>query len=205
MGRPKANVVSSQPPEKQQTGRKGKYGDPVVLATIQRVLSEGGTDKMACAQAGISKETFYQWTHSHPEFSDSCSRARAEALSKAVEAFVGGLVPSKVHTVEVEEYSETRLNRQGKPYQYTKTRKVQKVQENPADWRAGESFLKRRDATDWSDRLLVQVDIKQLTALLALLDKRGITASEAFEGMIQELVQADANSESISTEHTQED
>jgi transposase len=46
---------------------------------ILEALRQGNTRKAAVAQAGISYETFCQWLHQYPEFSDQVKNAEAEA------------------------------------------------------------------------------------------------------------------------------
>jgi AcrR family transcriptional regulator len=49
------------------------------LTTLKDWLEAGTTRKAACAAAGISKETFYNWVESKPGFLDSVIAWEAEA------------------------------------------------------------------------------------------------------------------------------
>jgi len=64
-------------------GRKSKY-TPELVAEINNLLAEGVTVKDTCAAVGITQETFFAWCKSKPEFSESTTRARAQARILAV-------------------------------------------------------------------------------------------------------------------------
>lgn len=134
-------------------GRRTKYGDDTI-DTLVKSLETGATDADACALAGISTTTFYAWQHDpdKPEFPDILTRARAVARALAVKAFRSGLLPSKVVTEVSEETTETRLTRDGKPYDYKFKSERKTVMTNPPDWRAGRDWLERRDKDNWSPR-----------------------------------------------------
>lgn len=131
-------------------GRKSKYTDALV-ADIVALLEKGNTDGDTCGLVGISKETFYQWIKAKPEFADRVSHARSVARDLAVATWRSGMEPS-TQTIETEEtFSETRLDRKGKPYQYTRTVSKRQVINHPPDWKAAEAYLKRRDPLNWSE------------------------------------------------------
>lgn len=67
-----------------KTGRKTKYTTKTVK-TILTVLRDGYTDRVACAQAGISIETYYSWWNQKPEFKRLCHEARNSAVFKVAQ------------------------------------------------------------------------------------------------------------------------
>lgn len=183
--------------------------DITLQPRLQAALERGLTDEMACAECGIHKDTFYEYIKVYPDFSDMVTRAKATALTKAVSAFASGLERTKAITVKTTEFKETRLRRvvdeKGNlidvPYTYSKVTENKEIMESPPDWRAGEAWLKRRDAANWSDKLMIEVDTKQLETLLLLLKAQGIKASDVFASMIEDLALAEnstGNSESES-------
>lgn len=133
--------------------------DETLAPRIQSALERGLTVDMACAEVGIVKDTFYRYIKENSDFSDMVTRAQQTALGAAVKAFRSGLEGQKVNQVEIDEFKETRIDKDGKPYTYTKVTTTKKVIENPPDWRAGEAYLKRRDPKNWSEKLFVEFDL----------------------------------------------
>lgn len=168
-------------------GAKKKIDVDITLAPrIQAALERGLTHKMACAEVGITQETFYQYIKTIPEFSELVTRAETVALSKAVKAFATGLEGQKINQVEIDEYTETRLNEDGHPYTFKRQTTRKKVIETPADWRAGEAWLKRRDPKNWSEKLEVQhsIKIELVIELVNALEAAGMSAEEFFQKSI---------------------
>lgn len=188
--KPTSKKPAEAPPQK--TGRKSKF----TLETREKLISLlkiGITDKDACPQAGISVSTFYDWVdigdavredrlhdrmpkdeetrQLYLEFSDSVSRARSESNGVAVVAFRTGLRPSEILEETVDTFTETRLDRNGVPYEYTRTTKKVTTRKLPADWRAGADWLRRRDPDNWSDK----IDTRQTPS--------GTTWEEAMRGV----------------------
>ncbi len=98
--------------EKKKVGRKTKLV-PQVTDKLFEALELGATRRAACAYAGISESTLYEWIDDFPEFLESCTRAEDSA-----------------------EMGFTRV--------------IQQCAMN-GDWKAAESWLKRRRRGDWSD------------------------------------------------------
>lgn len=160
--------------------------DTTLAPRIQAALERGLTVAMACAEVGINQDTYYTYIKEIPEFSDMATRAQAIANSKAVRAFASGLEGQKVNQVEIDEYSETRLNKAGQPYTFKRQTTRKKVIETPADWRAGEAWLKRRDPKNWSEKLEVQhsIKIELVIELVNALEAAGMSAEEFFQKSI---------------------
>lgn len=180
--------------------------DDAMHNRIVELLEMGATDTDVCEAVGISRETFYAWLREGEEaakgkkadFSDAVARARSTARLDAIETLKRALDTSQQKNVTVEEFSETRLNSEGKPYTYTRKKTRQQVSETPGDWRAAIEYLKRRDNNHWSDKIDVTIN-SQIRAILPQLLKEiesaGLDASDVFNAMLSEIASADADSE----------
>ena len=143
-------------------GRKSKLTPELTVAILEH-LRKGVPDIHACAAVGITAKTFYEWlkdgeaatTGKKRDFRDSVTRARAEAINTAVDCLHSGMVSSQTKSVAKDTVTETRLNKKGEPYKYTKTTIKEHVTEAPGDWRAGVEYLKRRDNAHWGDQTKV--------------------------------------------------
>ena len=144
-------------------------------------LGAGCTIRDVCDKLGFDDSTFYNWRkrgkaeiarranarvrdhtqlwdaeQPYVEFFEATTRAQASANVNAVLALRAGFVPSETVTETTETFTETRLDKEGKPYQYTRTVQRKTKTKNPGDWRAAESFLKRRDPTNWSEHTVLR-------------------------------------------------
>lgn len=126
---------------------------PETIRTLEQLLSDGNTDKDACAAAGIHPATFYDWLKQgeqatrgkYSEFSDAVTRARATARQRAVAALKSAMVGGR----RVEEYTE-RIIKDGE-ISYEKTT-IKTIREAP-DFRAAVEYLKRREPEYWSEKI----------------------------------------------------
>lgn len=59
------------------TGRKSKYS-PELVEVILNTLRTTGSDKAAIKAARISRETFYDWIKTKPDFSDQVAKAKTQ-------------------------------------------------------------------------------------------------------------------------------
>lgn len=132
--------------------RKSKY-TPELVKQLIGLLRNGNTDVDACSRVGISKDTFYEWIKSKPDFSDAVSRARAETRHLAVKAWRSWLKPFEVTEKSTDTFTETRLDKNGNPYDYVRTTVTETVKTMAPDWKAAEAYLKRRDPENWGDRM----------------------------------------------------
>lgn len=157
-------------------GNRTKLSSEVIKA-LEYLLSRGHTARDACAAAQISQGSYYNWLKfgeriragetpdnmpSSPEFPalavqlfEMVTRAQAEARQRAVEALMDGFKSGETTETRTTNYSETRLDKDGRPYVYSKNETTQIVRETPPDWRAALAYLKCRDATHWSERHMV--------------------------------------------------
>lgn len=176
------------PPAKRGAKKKIEV-DKTLAPRIQACLERGLTHKMTCAEVGISQETFYQYIKTTPEFSELVTRAEQVALAKAVKAFASGLEAQKTNHAEITTFTETRIGKDGKPYQYTKETRATKLIETAPDWRAGQAWLERRDRENWGQRIDVVLGV-EITVLKRLKEKAaaaGVDLTSVFEEMVNEL------------------
>lgn len=136
-------------------GRPTKYHDERV-SRIVRALADGNTRRAACLGNGVSEDTFAIWMREYSDFSDAVTLAEFEAEQRYVSS----------------------LKKAAFGHQATKTKRttkadgsVEEVRETvwEFDWKAAESWLKRRRPDEWGDR----VDVRQLPddALVRLLNR----------------------------------
>lgn len=179
-------------------GRNSKYTEEN-LAEIKRVLEGGGTIKDACAAAGITSETYFQY-QKLADFSDMTTRAQAVARQHAVAAIRLGVIGTQSETEDVQIVSETRFRKvkitsdDGKavwieqPYEYQKSTKRKIVTHIPPDWRAAVEYLKRRAKDDWSEKTLIEIsgglDIALINQAIKAITEAGLDASEVFNELI---------------------
>ena len=62
---------------------KGKFDD-TRLDVLYKALSQGMTVKSACALAGISQQTYYQWVATKPQFTEMIQKAESEMKERAL-------------------------------------------------------------------------------------------------------------------------
>lgn len=152
---------------------------PDVQKKIVDALMTGATIEKVCAYVGIHKDTFYSWlargkdsqrTNKYTDFADAVTHAKAAAHINATKVLAAGMQPSQVETEVVELITETRLNTDtGKTYQHERSTQRKSITQKPGDWRAAESFLKRRDSQNWSALLKVDIDPLLILAVVKAL------------------------------------
>lgn len=143
---------------------------------ITELLSKGATDKDTCAVVGIDEATFYRWLRegkenqspTKSEFYHAVTRARAQANIVAIESVRFGMLPNNIVVEATETTRETRLNRNGQPYTYERTKTKKEITHQPGDWRAGIEYLKRRDPDHWSEKLVITLSPEDLEAVRLL-------------------------------------
>lgn len=178
--------------------KKKLTSDPTLAPRIQAALERGLTVAMACAECGITQDTYYRYVREISEFSEMVTRAQQTAHIKAVEVFRSGyLEGSKENHVEINEFTETRTKK-GKdkdgnetviPYTYVKKTTTKKVVERPADPRIAVEWLKRRDSQNWSEKLYLEfeLDIGKVLEWARLLKDFDLSAGDVMEKMLQKL------------------
>ncbi len=165
-------------------GRISKF-NPALTAQIIKHLESGLTDKDTCALVGIGVSTFYEWVQDGRdggsaeklEFAEAVTRARGRALAAATTNLVKGMLPSHTTTTTTEQFTETRLDSRGRPYEYRRVTQRDATTTNPGDWRAAVEYLKRRDPAQWADRLVLSLEPDVIDALHVL----GVAPSDAYE------------------------
>ena len=157
-----------------KVGRQTKL-DKTLQARICGLLSKCVTVTDACGVVGINKSTYYVWlaraeaearrletepegTEPHPdeapflEFLDAVTRAEAKAKEVAAKTIHSAMLPYDVKESKTETFTETRIGKNGEPYEYKKQTDSEITRSYPGDWRAAVEYLKRRDADQWSER-----------------------------------------------------
>lgn len=164
--KPKADPqgLASTPLQHPDNGRPSKFTEDVKQRIIE-AISIGASLPAAAAHAGVSHQTVRNWLKLGKEqtegeffdFFEGFTRARDKAELAAITAFRTGLTATSEVKVNTEEFSETRLDREGKPYTYKRTRTTKSEIKRPADWRAGLAWLERRNANRWMQKTQTEI------------------------------------------------
>lgn len=170
-----------------KTGRKSKLElDPQVTEKIVLLLKGGNTREVAARAAGISKARFYDWMKrgsqqekgEFRDFRDAVMRAEAEMAVVMVGSIRKAAVGYPTKTTRTKSWVEVVRRDDGEPLTDAQG-KVQTVhlsetvttESNEFDWKAAESWLKRRHRADWGDSLDVKkLDDETVLRLLAGVD-----------------------------------
>lgn len=151
--------------EPSPAGRHTKL-TPALQKKMIKLLKTGVTVTDACAHVGIAQGTYYNWIEwghegksPYLQFLEAVTRAHNNAKVIAIGTIRTALTPYKQTSVRTETYTETRLTKNGDPYEYKEERVVSTVTVMPGDWRAAMEYLKRRFPDEWSDRVNVQGDM----------------------------------------------
>lgn len=111
-------------------------------------------DREAEKSSSLSKKSRARREREQPffEFFEASTRAIAEARIRAVETIRSALEPYEEESTSVEQFTETRLDKAGRPYTYTRKRVRKTTTKRPGDWRAALEYLKRRDPENWTEQ-----------------------------------------------------
>lgn len=177
-------------------GRKPKY-TPDIHKQIVDLIATGNTIKATCAYVGISDETFRRWLQK-VDFMADIERAKGQAHIGAVFAIRSAIQGQQETSVVTETFTETRLNKNGEPYEFRRTTTKNVITNVPADWRAAIDYLKRRDPEHWSDKIEIKLDYgltpDKVNTILRLLAEAGdASPGDTLEALAQSYVATPAD------------
>ena len=143
--------------------RRAKLSDKTQAALI-KLIETGVTVADACSEVGIAESTYYNWIKrgeagEEPflQFLEALTRARSSARVAAIKALRNAMHPYTETRKTVEVFTETRLNKQGEPYEYVKKTESETTVRYAGDWRAALEYLKRRDPENWQPPTKIDV------------------------------------------------
>ncbi len=120
-------------------GRPSKR-TPLREQIVLECLRSGMTITASAAKAGIDGTTLSRWREVYPDFAEKCARAEADAEAHFTAALAKASTPHEItETITI-------VTTSGETSTKTITRK-------DFDWRAAESWLKRRRPADWGDNI----------------------------------------------------
>lgn len=156
---------------------------PELQEEMCRLLADWVPVETACDALGISDSTYYAWRKRgreeqdllaawpenkkvgkreqarrdreapYLEFLEATTRAIAKGEAYAIDTLRRGTLPSETVVRSTETFTETRLDANGNPYEYTRTIVREQVTVSPGEWRPALEFLKRRDPKRWSEQV----------------------------------------------------
>lgn len=131
-------------------------------ATILEWVRKGATLRDAAEAAGVAERTLHEWKQRFPRFLQSLTHAEAECAASYAgvirDASIGIVTGEKIVVTETVFRKRKTTTGSGpdrmvveedEPFEVTKTTIVERTDR---DWRAAESWLKRRKKEDWSER-----------------------------------------------------
>lgn len=140
---------------------------PEVEAKILEWIAAGATAEDAAEAAGIHRSQFYRWREQFRDFRDKVAHAEAECAASYAEvlrdASIGIVTGEKITVTETVFRKRKTTTGSGPdrmvveedvPVEVTRTTVVERTDR---DWRAAESWLKRRRQKDWGDKQTTEV------------------------------------------------
>ncbi len=192
--------------------------DKTIHHAIVEWIRAGITDKEAYTKAGISESTFYRWLsigqavaegkphdempktpsakQARQEFWEEVTRARVEIKARLItESIVVAAFGSKSVMVTEEDYTETRLKKNGDTYDYKRKSQRVTTTENPPDWRAAMEYMARRYPAEWGNKTQIEINLspdlkRMLPDVLKALEILNMPASEVFQAIINRAAKA---------------
>lgn len=150
-------------------GRPSKFSEARATA-IAESLRAGCTRRAACLSNGVSEDSLSRWIARFADFAERVARAEAEAearhtatLQRAADGWDACTVTRTVKTVfktrktttiDPETKQEVVVEEPVALEEVTETR----TEARQFDWRAAESWLRRRRRDEWGD----QIDVRKL-------------------------------------------
>jgi predicted DNA-binding transcriptional regulator AlpA len=199
--RARAQVKAEQASEASSAGRKSKLSEGLQNDLVA-LIEKGATDIDACEVVGISTSSFYRWMNDGQDgenenklrFYLAITAARARARMDAVNTLMESLETREVRKFSTKTLTETRIDREGNPYEYTRTEEQVDIMEQPPDWRAAVDYLKRRDKEHWSERIEGDLTVKLSDDVAFIVKQLGWDVKEVvgkFETLIRQAAMAE--------------
>lgn len=167
-------------------GRKSLY-TLELQDKIVSCLATGATIRDTCDFVRIGKDTFYTWVKNKPEFADAVTYAQGQAKVSATAAIKSAIKGTEQVADTEEVFTETRIDKSGKPYEYRRTKQSRTVTHLAPDWRAAIEYLKRRDPANWAENVKLSVSVELIQKFVQAASDAGLDAGELFNDMIGEL------------------
>ena len=167
--------------------------DKKLQTKIVKLLKTGVTVRDMCAHVGIAESTYYDWMARgeagedlFSEFAEAVSRALGDAKVVAIGTLRSAMSPYTQKASTTETFTETRVGRDGKPYDYVRKLERETVTLFQGDWRAAVEYLRRRFPEEWGDKSQVDVNIsiELIAKTVQALEAAGIDATEFFQKAI---------------------
>lgn len=134
---------------------------PERVARICNAIAEGKTNEQAATMGGISKDTFYEWMKSNPDFSDHIKKAKAQYEDWLMNGILEDARNSLATLIKGVEYEEVKTEYEndsfGNPRIKKQSRTTKKILPNPT---AVIFALCNRDPEHWKNRIDTEVNAK---------------------------------------------
>ena len=134
-------------------GAKGKYTEAAPL--VLNFISQGMSNKDACAKAGIEEQTFYRWLQEKSEFNESFKEAKKQGDLVRINSVEAALldVARGFEYEEVRTEYESQLNQQTGKYEPTIKKQVRTKKRVVPQTEAIKFYLSNKAPEEWKNRI----------------------------------------------------
>ncbi len=134
-------------------GAKGKYTEAAPL--VLNFISQGMSNKDACAKAGIDEATFYRWFNEKSEFCKSVKEAQKQGDLVRINSVEAALldVARGFEYEEVRTEYESQLNQQTGKYEPTIKKQVRTKKRVVPQTEAIKFYLSNKAPEEWKNRI----------------------------------------------------
>lgn len=167
-----AHMAKKKEQQKPKGGRPTKYNPKYHVPWVRALMREGLTVDEVAEEIGVHRDTIYEWSNKHEEFSDAINEGRSQADSMVSDSLfrkaLGGT------------YTETRMIGTPTGNGGVAPSKVEKVTREVApDTAAAIFWLKNRQPDKWRDKREVETVLKEET----IADELSQTLKDIAKGM----------------------